>query len=220
MDKKISWNLLVLAVVFCVSLIVSNIIAGKIFGVWGQTMTAAVIIFPVVYIIGDVVPECYGIKTARKVIWLGFAMNLFAVVFFMITLALPYPPFWEGQDAFHLVLAFTPRLLAASLVAYLAGTNINAMIMVWMKKKTDGKWLWSRTISSTIVGEAVDTTIFITLAFAWVFPWHVVVNMIFWQWAFKCIYEIVATPLTYAVIGWIKKRETEINPRTGGEITR
>jgi hypothetical protein len=206
-DKKVSWNLLILAVVFCVSLIVSNIIAGKIFGVWGQTMTAAVIIFPVVYIIGDVVPECYGIKTARRVIWLGFAMNLFAVIFFMITLALPYPPFWEGQDAFHLVLAFTPRLLAASLVAYLAGTNINAMIMVWMKKKTDGKWLWSRTISSTIVGEAVDTTIFITLAFAWVFPWHVVVNMIFWQWAFKCIYEIVATPLTYAVIGWIKKRE-------------
>lgn len=207
MDKKVSWNLLVLAVVFCVSLIVSNIIAGKIFGVWGQTMTAAVIIFPVVYIIGDVVPECYGIKTARRVIWLGFAMNLFAVIFFMITLALPYPGFWQGQDAFHLVLSFTPRLLAASLVAYLIGTNVNAWIMVRMKKATDGKWLWSRTITSTIFGEGIDTIIFITLAFAWVFPWDVVINMIFWQWAFKCIYEIVATPLTYAVIGWIKKRE-------------
>lgn len=208
MDSKIPWRLAVLAVFFCVALVVSNVIAGKLISVGAITLTAGVVLFPVVYIIGDVVPEVYGLATARRVIWLGFAANVFAVVFWLITVVLPYPDFFAGQNAFAAVLTFTPRLLLASFVGYLVGTNVNAWVLVWIKRATDGRWLWMRTIGSTVVGEAVDSGLFVALAFAFVLPWQAVATMVFWQWVVKTAYEVAATPLTYGVVSWVKRLET------------
>lgn len=190
------------------ALVVSNIIAGKLWDTpFGAVLPAAVLLFPIVYIIGDVVPEVYGLKTARQIIWLGFALNLFAVFFFWLTLRIPAPPFWQNQDAYEIVLGFTPRLLIASFIAYLVGTNANAWVMVAMKRLTNGRWLWTRTIGSTIVGESLDSTIFITIAFFGVVPTEALPGMIAAQAIFKTLYEVLATPFTYLVIGWFKKQE-------------
>jgi hypothetical protein len=209
MKNKYSYVLLVLAALFCTSILVSNIIAGKLWSLpfFALVLTAGVITFPVVYIIGDVVPEVYGYPTARKIIFLGFAMNLYAVIFFLITVKMAYPPFFEGQAAFETVLGFTPRLLIASFIAYLIGTNVNAWVLVLVKKLTNAKYLWVRTISSTIVGESIDSTIFITLAFYGVVPNSALPTMIFAQATFKIVYEILATPITYLIIGYVKKLE-------------
>jgi len=205
--KKHSDLLVVLAALFCVSLVVSNIIAGKLWETRLAVLTAGVLLFPIVYIIGDVVPEVYGLATARRVIWLGFFANLFAVVFFLITLKLPYPEFWTNQDAFTTVLGFTPRLLLASFAGYLVGTNANAWVMVSMKKLTKGRWLWTRTISSTLVGETLDSLLFMTIAFYGIVPNEALPGMILAQTLFKTGYEIVVTPVTYYVVSLAKKYE-------------
>lgn len=208
MKDKTSFLLTVLAGVFCVSLVVSNIIAGKLWAApFGITLTCGVFLFPVVYIIGDVVPECYGLATARRVIWLGFGANLLAVVMFLFTLRAVAPGFWQGQDAFQVVLGFTPRLLVASFVGYLAGTNANAWALVRIKRLTGGRWLWMRTIGSTILGESVDSILFMVVAFAGLYPWDVLPGMILAQATFKTLYETIATPLTYLVVGWVKRLE-------------
>lgn len=209
MKQRFTFMLFVLAAVFCVSLIVSNIIAGKLWAtpIPGITLTAGVFLFPIVYIIGDVVPEVYGYSTARKIIFLGFALNLYAVVFFYLTLKLAYPPFFQNQSAFEAVLGFTPRLLVASFVAYLVGTNANAWVLVQVKKITEARFLWVRTITSTIVGEGLDSFIFITLAFYGIVPTSQIPMMALAQATFKTCYEIIATPLTYLVIGYVKRLE-------------
>lgn len=208
MKSKVSILFVALAALFTVSLIVSNIIAGKLWAApFGIVLTCGVFLFPIVYIIGDVVPECYGLSTARKVIWLGFAMNLYVVIFFYLTLKAPYPPFFTGQDAFQVVLGFTPRLLVASFIAYLVGTNANAWVLVQIKKLTGGKFLWMRTIGSTIVGEGLDSTIFILLAFYGILPNAALPPMILYQASFKTLYEAIATPLTYLAVKWVKQQE-------------
>lgn len=205
---KYSQRFMVLCVVFCTALIVSNIIAGKLWDApLGLTLTAGAILFPIVYIIGDVMPEVYGLAATRRVIWLGFGANLFAVLFFTICLALPAPAFWQNQAAFETVLGFTPRLLIASLLAYLVGTNVNAWIMVKMKALTRGRWLWTRTITSTIFGESADSMIFMLVAFLGVVPLAALPSLIVSQALFKTIYEVIATPITYLVIGWFKRAE-------------
>ena len=197
-----------LAVLFAVALVVSNIIANKLWAApFNLVLPTAVFLFPIVYIIGDVVPEVYGLAAARRMIWLGFAANAFAVVFFFICLKLPYPVFWEGQSAFETVLGSTPRLLLASFAGYLVGTNANAAVLVLIKKLTGGKYLWMRTIGSTIVGETLDSMLFITIAFFGAMPVNVLIGMVFAQAAFKTIYEALATPLTYAVVAWVKRLE-------------
>lgn len=208
-DKtKYSILLVVLVAVFTTSLIVSNIVAGKLWAApFGIVLTAGVFLFPIVYIIGDVVPECYGLATARKMIWIGFAMNLYAVIFFWLTLKAAFPPFWTGQDAFVTVLGFTPRLLVASFVGYIVGTNANAWTLVQIKKLTQGKWLWMRTIGSTIVGETLDSILFITIAFWGILPAAALPSMIFYQATFKTLYEIIATPITYLVVAKVKQYE-------------
>lgn len=205
---KYSQRFLVLTILFCTALIVSNIIAGKLWAApLGMTLTAGAVLFPIVYIIGDVMPEVYGLQTTRRVIFLGFAANLFAVTFFYICLALPAPAFWQNQAAFETVLGFTPRLLIASMLAYLAGTNANAWIMVKMKALTKSRWLWTRTISSTIIGESIDSTIFMLIAFIGVVPLSALPSLIISQTIFKTAYEVLATPATYLVIGWFKSAE-------------
>lgn len=208
MSKNHSFLLVLLAGVFCVALVVSNVVAGKLWAApFGITLTCGVFMFPIVYIIDDVLPEVYGYGVARKVIFLGFACNLMAVLFFMLTLQAAFPPYWNGQAGFETVLGFTPRLLLASFLAYLAGTNLNAWALTVIKRWTGGRFLWMRTIGSTIVGESLDSTIFITVAFLGVLPWAALPVMIVSQAAFKTLYEALATPLTYAVIGYVKRLE-------------
>lgn len=210
MQSKTSFSmiLVVLTVLYSIALVVSNIIAGKLWDpAIGLIFTAGELLFPIVYIIGDVVPEVYGLKVARKIIWIGFIANLFAVFFFFVCLALPAPSFWTNQDAFNIVLGFTPRLLLASFCGFLVGSNVNAWTLVAIKKLTGTKWLWVRTIGSTVVGEAVDSILFTTIAFLGVVPNDVLGLMIFSQWAFKTSYETLATPLTYWVIDRVKRIE-------------
>jgi uncharacterized integral membrane protein (TIGR00697 family) len=201
---------LILSSVFCVSLIISNIIAGKLYSApFNLVLPAAVWLFPIVYILGDVIPEVYGLQKARQVIWLGFFLNAFSVLFFMLTLWLPYPDFWQNQNAFNIVLGFTPRLLLASFLAYLVGTNVNAWILVLIKKWTNGRFLWMRTIGSTIFGEGLDSLIFISVAFYGMMPNNILGQMILVQISFKILYEVLATPITYLVIGAVKRAEKE-----------
>lgn len=221
MNRKVSWWLLSLSALFCVSLVASNIAAGKMYAApFGIVLPAAVWLFPIVYIIGDVIPEVYGLQAARRVIWLGFGLNAFAVLFFYICLRLPFPGFWENQASFESVLGFTPRLLLASFVGYLAGTNINAWVLVLIKRLTKSRWLWLRTIGSTICGETVDSALFISIAFIGVIPAAEIPAMILWQATFKTAYEIVATPLTYWAVSRFKKTENLVDTPEGVTVPR
>ena len=207
MNKKAVYWLVGLVALFAGALIVSNIIAGKLWQApFGIVLTCGVFLFPVVYIIGDVVPEVFGLQVARRMIWMGFFVNAVAVAFFMLTLIATPPVFWSNQEAFQAVLGFTPRLLGASFVAYLVGTNVNAWVLVAIKKLTGEKWYPIRTIGSTIVGESVDSLIFITLAFAGTMPWPAIFSMILAQACFKILYEAAATPLTVLVTRWVKRK--------------
>jgi uncharacterized integral membrane protein (TIGR00697 family) len=216
--------LIVLSALFVTVLLTSNLIAVKLvaFGPW--ILPAAVTVFPLSYLFGDVLTEVYGYAVARRVIWLGFACNLVFVLFISLAGALPGAPFWQAGDqaAYNRILGFTPRLLAASFVAYLAGEFLNSFVMARLKILTSGRRLWTRTISSTVLGQALDSAIFITGAFVGILPASLLLRTIVTQWAFKSLYEIVATPLTYTVVGFLKRAErqdpfdvkTDFNPFT------
>ena len=151
-------------------MITSNIIAVKLISVAGFILPAAIIIFPISYIIGDILTEVYGYRQARQVIWLGFLCNLIAVIGIWLGGLLPPAPFWAGQAAYDAILGYVPRLLVASFVAYLVGEFSNAYVLAKMKVATEGRWLWARTISSTLVGQGLDSAVFITLAFVGTIP--------------------------------------------------
>lgn len=213
-DKKnlarltLSAPFLVICVLYVTLLILSNLIAGKMWApLPGVTLPAAVMLFPVTYIFGDIFTEVYGFARARLVIWLGFTMCFLAVVVYMVTIALPYPDFWTNQEAFAAVLGTTPRVFAASLVGYLFGEFSNSMILSKLKVRTGGKHLWMRTIGSTVVGEAFDSVIFITVSFAGTMPGAALLQMICYQYLFKVVFEVVLTPVTYLVIGKLKQVE-------------
>lgn len=196
-----------LTAVFVTTLIVSNIIAVKIGSFYGVFLPVAVVIFPVSYLLGDIITEVYGYAAMRRVIWTGFACNLIAVIAIWIGGAIPAAPFFDGQASYSQILGGAPRILAASFIAYLIGEFTNSMILAKLKIKTGGKHLWLRTISSTIVGEGLDSLIFITIAFGGVFAPDQIVSLVLAQWLFKVGFEVIATPLTYAVITTVKHRE-------------
>lgn len=196
-----------LTVFFVSCLLLSNIIAGKLITVSGIVLPAAVILFPLTYVMGDVFTEVYGFKRARAVIWLGFAANLLMTIVFAAAVALPSPSFFGAHDAYSAVLGFAPRVAAASFIGYLAGEFANSIVLSAMKKLTKGRWLWTRTIGSTVIGQALDTVLFIAIAFAGTIPADVLVPMMLSQYLFKVAYETVLTPLTYFVVGRIKKAE-------------
>ena len=200
------WFVLVTAI-FVTCLITANIIAVKLISIAGLILPAAVIIFPISYIVGDVLTEVYGYRQARQVIWLGFLCNLIAVVAIWLGGLLPPAPFWPSQEAYDTILGFTPRLLAASFIAYLIGEFSNAFVLAKMKIATQGRWLWSRTISSTLVGQGLDSLVFITLAFVGTIPLEALFLAIVTQWVVKSIYEVAATPLTYGAVNFLKRQE-------------
>jgi uncharacterized integral membrane protein (TIGR00697 family) len=200
------WFVITVAI-FVTSLITANIISVKIIRLFGFILPAGILIFPVSYIVGDVLTEVYGYGQARKVIWLGFFCNFMVVLIIWISKVLPPAPFWEGQAAYEAILGYTPRLLVASFIAYLSGEFFNAFVMSKMKIATKGRWLWMRTIGSTFAGQAIDSLVFITIAFSGALPANALALAIITQWAVKCTYEAVVTPLTYIIVNFLKRHE-------------
>ena len=218
------WFVVVVAV-FVTCLITANITAVKLVSVSGLILPAGVLIFPISYIAGDVLTEVYGFHRARRVIWLGFFCNLLAVLAIWLGGLMPAAPFWEGQEAYERILGYTPRLLAASFLAYLVGEFANSIVLAKMKIATNGRWLWSRTIGSTLVGQGLDSLVFVVVAFVGTIPLVGLVSAIVAQWLVKSAYEAAATPVTYLVVNSLKRREgidaydreTSFNPLLIGE---
>lgn len=188
--------------VFTACLIVSNIIAGKTFDFFSFTLPCGVVIFPVIYIVNDVLAEVYGYEKVKRVILLGFLMNLVAVICYNITILLPAPAFFENSEAFSVVLGSTFRLLVASFAAYLAGSIVNAKMMVKLKGWDEDR-LFLRCILSTLFGEGLDAVIFIFIGFWGTMPFEALILMIAAQALFKTVYEIIVYPLTRYVIGYV-----------------
>ena len=211
------WYPVILAV-FVTTLIISNIIAVKLFSIFGITLPAAVILFPVAYIFGDVLTEVYGYARARQAIWIGFSCNLLAVIAIWVAGLLPADAYWsagvyanpeEASLAYEAILGYTPRLLLASFIAYLVGEFLNSFVLAKLKVTTQGRMLWVRTIASTLVGQGADSAIFISIAFIGTLPGGVLGATILHQWLFKSSYEALATPLTYVVVNALKHAEGE-----------
>ncbi len=207
MKNKVSVLFMLAGILFAASLLISNIIASKIMMIGPLAVPAGVLVFPLAYILNDVITEIWGYSKARLIIWAGFAVNLLMVFFFTLTLAVPAAPFWEGQAAFAAVLGSTPRIVAASLLAYLLGSFLNAWIMSRFKVKTKGKGFSLRAVLSTVIGEGADSAIFISVAFAGLFPTAALMTMMATQALVKIAFEIVVLPLTVAVVNKVKKME-------------
>lgn len=205
--RQYSGWFLFLVAIFVSCLLTANIIAVKLIDLFGFVLPAAIVIFPISYIVGDVLTEVYGYPEARRVIWLGFFCNLIAVAAIWLGGLLPSASFWEAQAAYECILGYTPRLLAASFSAYLVGEFTNSFVLAKMKIATKGRWLWSRTIGSTLVGEGLDSLVFMTLAFAGTIPASGLATAILTQWLAKVLYEAAATPFTYTVVNALKRRE-------------
>jgi len=215
-----SWRFISCTALFVTCLLAANTIAAKLVVVGGLTLTAGIVIFPISYVLGDVLTEVWGYAATRRVIWLGFACNALMVLAIWLGGELPPAPFWRGQGAYEEILGHTPRILAASFVAYLVGEFANAFVLAKLKIATQGRWLWMRTIGSTVVGQALDSVVFVGLAFAGAVPAGALVGIVAAQWFVKVAYETLATPLTYAAVAWLKSREqvdtfdyeTDFNP--------
>ena len=204
-QPRITGLFVTLATLFIALLITSNIIAVKIIEVGGRIVPAAIVLFPLTYIIGDILTEVYGYRFARRVIWLGFLGNFVAVVGFWLGGLLPAAGFWGNDEAYNTILGATPRLLAASLGGYLVGEFANSIVLSKLKLATNGRWLWMRTIGSTVVGQGLDSVVFISVAFIGTLAFNNVTELIVTQWLIKVFYETVATPLTYLTVSYVKK---------------
>jgi hypothetical protein len=197
----------VLTTMFVVILLVSNLVAQKICMIGPFAVSGAVLLFPITYIFGDVFTEVYGFSASRRAIWLGFFGTSLLYLMGAAVIALPGAPEWKNQQAFRVVFGIIPRILAASLIAFWAGEFANSYTMAKLKLWTNGEKLWTRTIGSTVVGQGVDTVLVITLTFAGTYPVRTLVNIIVTGYLLKVGYEVVATPVTYLVIGWLKRSE-------------
>jgi uncharacterized integral membrane protein (TIGR00697 family) len=214
-----------LVVVFVTVLLVSNLIGPKICALGPFRISGAQLLFPITYIFGDVFTEVYGYAGSRRAIWLGFFGSALMAAFGMLVVWLPPAPDFKDQAAFATVFGFVPRMVAASLAAYWAGEFANSYVLAKMKVWTRGKALWTRTIGSTIVGQLVDSIVVMTLAFAGKESWPTIINLIFSGYTGKVLYEAAATPLTYAVVGALKRaegsdiydRHTNFSPFASGE---
>jgi uncharacterized integral membrane protein (TIGR00697 family) len=202
---NVSYRLVIISAIFITSLITANTIAVKVLSLGPFTVPAAIFVFPLSYIFGDVLTEVYGYRTARWVIWLGFTCNVIFVFFTWVGQILPAADFWEAQAAYERILGFVPRIVGASICGYLVGEFVNSYILSKMKILTKGRWLWSRTIGSTVAGQGLDTAIFITLAY--IGTGSPVATMILHHWFVKTAIEIVFTPITYIIINRLKKVE-------------
>jgi len=195
---------------FVTVLLCANLIgATKPCSIWGFTFGAGVLFFPISYIFGDILTEVYGYARARKVVWAGFGALAFASFMSWATLAFPPAAGWPHQAAYETVFGGTPRIVAASLVAYFSGEFCNSYVLAKLKLVTSGRLLWSRTIGSTIIGEAVDSVIFYPLAFLGVWSTELVVRVMITNYLLKLLWEVLMTPLTYRIVNFLKRAESE-----------
>jgi queuosine precursor transporter len=205
--QKLSHRFLIVVALFITCLLTANIIIVKQISAGPFILPAAIIIFPISYIISDILTEVYGYSVARRVIWLGFICNVIMVAGIWIAGLLPSANTFTAQSAYNQILGNTPRFLLASFLAYLAGEFSNSYVLSKMKIATKGKWLWSRTIGSTVVGQAIDTVIVLSIGFVGVLPVSTLLIMILSHWFIKVSYEIIATPVTYLAVNYLKKKE-------------
>jgi queuosine precursor transporter len=192
---------------FVAVLIISNIASSKILDLGPFTFDGGTILFPISYIFGDILTEVYGYKASRRVIWTGFAAALLMSLTLIVVGKLPPAADWGNQDAYDKILGLTPRIVIASLIAYFAGEFSNSFTLAKMKILTKGKWLWMRTIGSTIIGEGVDTLLFVGIAFMGVLPRELLISVIISNYIFKVGFEAILTPLTYRAVGFLKRNE-------------
>ena len=194
---------------FVAVLIISNITSTKILVLGPFEFDGGTILFPLAYIFGDVLTEVYGYKRSRRVIWTGFFWLFMAVLLFTIVDILPPAPDWGLQASYHAILGQTPRIVAGSLIAYFAGEFSNSFVLAKMKIWTEGRFLWMRTIGSTLVGEGVDTILFASIAFFGTMPNDAFTALIISNYIFKCSVEAVFTPVTYWIVNFLKHAENE-----------
>jgi len=193
--------------IFVSVLLISNIVSTKVVKFGFFTFDGGTVLFPISYIFGDVLTEVYGYKEARKVIWIGFiCAALMSIVIYIIGV-LPSASEWNNQEAYNVILGTTPRIVLASLIAYFSGSFSNSIILSKMKVLTKGKWLWTRTIGSTIVGEGVDSLLFIAIAFGGIYSFPLLVSIFISNYIFKVGFEVLATPITYKVVNFLKNVE-------------
>ena len=207
MQKTVTVPFMLLGVLFNVCLIASNLLETKVIQVGGVTATAGLIVFPVSYIINDCSAEVWGFKKARLIIWSGFAMNFLVVAFAQLAIMLPAAPFWEGEAGFNFVFGMAPRIVMASLCAFLVGSFLNAYVMSRMKIASRGRHFSVRAMVSTLVGESADSILFFPIAFGGMIPAEELLVMIFTQAVLKSLYELLVLPLTVKVVRVIKKIE-------------
>lgn len=206
-ENNISKTFLIFTSIYITLILTSNVLAGRLISIGSISLTGAAIVFPFTYILSDIFTEVYGFNRSKRIIWLSFTCNLIMTLAFMMILKLPYPDTFKNANEFDLVLGTTPRNLIASLAGFLFGNFLNSIILSKMKIITKGKFLALRTITSTIFGEAIDTFIFITIAFGNKLSNGILINMIINQAIFKILIEVIATPITYKVINKVKKIE-------------
>ena len=205
MKEKVSIPFMLLGILFNVCLIAANLLETKVIQVGSITVTAGLLVFPISYIINDCIAEVWGFKKARLIIWSGFAMNFFVVGLGLIAVAIPAAPFWEGEEHFDFVFGMAPRIVAASLMAFLVGSFLNAYVMSKMKVASQGRNFSARAIWSTVVGETADSLIFFPVAFGGVIAWKELLIMMGIQIVLKSMYEVIILPVTIRVVKAIKK---------------
>jgi len=193
--------------IFVAVLLISNVVSAKIVKFGPFTFDGGTLLFPLAYIFGDILTEVYGYKQSRRVIWTGFFAALLMSLIFFIIGKLPAAGGWENQEAYDKILGLTPRIVIASLIAYFSGEFSNSYVLAKLKIATSGRWLWTRTISSTIVGEGVDTLLFISIAFWGILPNYLILTLIISNYIFKVGFEVIITPLTYSIVNFLKKNE-------------
>ena len=205
MKQTVSVPFMLLGILFNVCLIAANLLETKVISVCGLTVTAGLLVFPVSYIINDCIAEVWGFRKARLIIWTGFAMNFFVVALGLIAVAIPPAPFWTGAEHFNFVFGMAPRIVAASLAAFLVGSFLNAYVMSRMKLLSQGRHFSVRAIVSTVVGETADSLLFFPIAFGGVIAWHELAQMMVLQIVLKSMYEVVILPVTVRVVRYVKR---------------
>ena len=205
MKEKVSVPFMLLGILFNVCLIAANLLETKVIQIGSLTVTAGLLVFPISYIINDCIAEVWGFKKARLIIWSGFAMNFFVVALGLIAVAIPAAPFWEGEEHFDFVFGMAPRIVAASLMAFLVGSFLNAYVMRKMKVASRGRHFSARAILSTLAGETADSLIFFPVAFGGIIAWRELLIMMCIQIILKSMYEVIILPVTIRVVKAIKK---------------
>ena len=205
MKEKVSVPFMLLGILFNVCLIAANLLETKVIQIGSLTVTAGLLVFPISYIINDCIAEVWGFKKARLIIWSGFAMNFFVVALGLIAVAIPAAPFWEGEEHFDFVFGMAPRIVAASLMAFLVGSFLNAYVMSKMKVASRGRNFSARAIWSTVVGETADSLIFFPVAFGGIIAWKELLIMMGIQIVLKSMYEVIILPVTIRVVKAIKR---------------